>query len=203
MLAYPDREFTQRRHFYDQFTKLKFRGFWRKIWGQLSGSRSELLHLGKMEADLVIRERYDAGIQTVVIDQIVGSESRTRDFDRNFRPLSKHNHERWMGIAVAVDKGITLPLIELIQVGRFYFVRDGHHRLSVARLFGQKEMEAIVTIWDTEAGIEDALTSTPRRDYFVHLADRMKEQLRRVLDNFNRPSGGFAGGAGTPALMGS
>ncbi len=203
MLAYPDTEFTQRRHFYDQFSKLKFRGFWRKVWGQLSGSRSDLLHLGKMEADLGIRERYDAGIQTVVINQIVGSESRTRDFDRNFRPLNRHNHERWLGIALAVDKGIPLPLIELIQVGSFYFVRDGHHRLSVARLFGQKEMEAIVTIWETEFGLGDALTATPRRDYFLHVVGRMKEQLRRILDGFNRPGGGFATGAGTPALLGS
>jgi len=35
-----------------------------------------------------------------------------------------------------------LPPVELIQVGGCYFVRDGHHRISVARSFGQQYIEA-------------------------------------------------------------
>jgi len=37
--------------------------------------------------------------------------------------------------------------VELIQVGDVYFVRDGHHRISVARALGQRDVEAEVTLW--------------------------------------------------------
>ena len=29
-----------------------------------------------------------------------------------------------------------------------YFVRDGHHRISVARARGQRAIDAVVTVWD-------------------------------------------------------
>jgi hypothetical protein len=42
-----------------------------------------------------------------------------------------------------------LPPVELIQVGDVYFVRDGHHRISVARMMGQDSIDAEVTVWET------------------------------------------------------
>jgi len=44
--------------------------------------------------------------------------------------------------------GVTLPLVDLVQVGDVYFVRDGHHRISVARAFGQESIDAQVTVWE-------------------------------------------------------
>jgi hypothetical protein len=38
----------------------------------------------------------------------------------------------------------------LIQVGPTYYVRDGHHRVSVARMMGQEEIDAEVTVWKIE-----------------------------------------------------
>jgi hypothetical protein len=40
-----------------------------------------------------------------------------------------------------------LPPVALIQVGDVYFVRDGHHRISVARALGRNQIEAKVTAW--------------------------------------------------------
>jgi hypothetical protein len=40
-----------------------------------------------------------------------------------------------------------LPPVNLVQINNLYFVRDGHHRISVARMMGQVEIEAEVTIW--------------------------------------------------------
>jgi hypothetical protein len=51
-------------------------------------------------------------------------------------------------VAKARLKGVTLPPVELIQVGDVYFVRDGHHRISVARAFGQEHVDAEVTVWE-------------------------------------------------------
>jgi hypothetical protein len=39
-------------------------------------------------------------------------------------------------------------MVELIQVGDLYFVRDGHHRISVARAWGQATIDAEVTVWE-------------------------------------------------------
>jgi hypothetical protein len=81
----------------------------------------------------------------VPMDQIQGSEGREHDFDLDFNPLQSHNMDRWVNVAVARQLGISLPPVELVQVGQIYFVRDGHHRISVAKALGQREIEAEVT----------------------------------------------------------
>jgi hypothetical protein len=99
-------------------------------------------------ADLVPVDR--AGIRTVPISKIRGSEGRSEDFDREFHPLRLHNQGRWLSVATARQRGVVLPPVELIQIGDIYFVRDGHHRISVAKAFGQEEIEAEVTVWETD-----------------------------------------------------
>jgi hypothetical protein len=39
---------------------------------------------------------------------------------------------------------VNLPAVDLIKVNGTYFVRDGHHRVSVARFFGQRHIDANV-----------------------------------------------------------
>jgi hypothetical protein len=91
-----------------------------------------------------------AGLQTVLIRHIRGSESRPKDFDADFRPLESRTGERWLSIARARLQGVTLPPIELMRVGDAYFVRDGHHRRSVARALGEEFIEAQITVWMTK-----------------------------------------------------
>jgi hypothetical protein len=43
---------------------------------------------------------------------------------------------------------VTLPAVDLIQIGDVYFVRDGHHRISVGRAMGQEIIDAEVTVWE-------------------------------------------------------
>jgi hypothetical protein len=89
---------------------------------------------------------YHAGVRSVPIDKIVGSEGRSKDFDALFRPLDSHSRHRWQRIAEARQKGISLPPVELIQVGEVYYVRDGHHRISVARMLDQEHIDAEVQV---------------------------------------------------------
>jgi hypothetical protein len=89
---------------------------------------------------------YHAGVRPVPINKIVGSEGRSEDFDALFRPLGNHNRHRWQRVAEARQKGISLPPVELIQVGDVYYVRDGHHRISVARMLGQEHIDAEVQV---------------------------------------------------------
>ncbi len=85
------------------------------------------------------------GMQSIALDSIVGSVDRTRDFDRRFRPTSAVSRERWQRIAAAQRRGDAMPPIDVYRVGDMHFVRDGHHRVSVAKALRWKVIEALVT----------------------------------------------------------
>jgi hypothetical protein len=113
----------------------------------LTQRSSDLINLTELETNSRVENRYSAGIQMVAIDQIQGSQGRCRDFDRAFYPRQDHSENRWLRVATARELGMALPPVELVQVGNIYFVRDGHHRISVARALGQTEIEAEVRVW--------------------------------------------------------
>lgn len=129
------------------YTRARDRGRRAQFWSTLTGRSKGLFDLAGVEADCSVTTSYDAGLQTVSIDRIRGSEGRVHDFDCDFYPLKDYNRERWLGIASARDRGKALPPVALIQVGDLYFVRDGHHRISVACAIGQQHVEAVVVVW--------------------------------------------------------
>jgi hypothetical protein len=88
--------------------------------------------------------REDAGLQIVPLDAIVGTVDRAADFDRGFRPTSPRLRSRWERIAAAQRRGESLPPISLYKVGDLFFVRDGHHRVSVAKSLGRQDIDAYV-----------------------------------------------------------
>ena len=118
-----------------------------QFWSGLTGRSRGLFALKQVRDVCAIKAESDGGIRTVPISQIRGSEGRASDFDRDFRPLKDYTRERWLGIAAARECGKALPLVSLVQVEDIYFVKDGHHRISVARALGQRDIEARVTIW--------------------------------------------------------
>jgi hypothetical protein len=85
------------------------------------------------------------GLQMIDVDSIVGTVDRTREFDRDFRPTTPRMRERWERIAEAQRRGESMPPIDVYRVGDLHFVRDGHHRVSVARAQGLRTIEAYVT----------------------------------------------------------
>lgn len=85
------------------------------------------------------------GLQLVPLDAIIGSVDKVRDFDRRFRPTSDKSRARWERIARASRVGEEIPPIDVYKLGDYYFVRDGHHRVSVARALRLKLIEAEVT----------------------------------------------------------
>jgi hypothetical protein len=118
-----------------------------RIWAKLQGQPRQLRDLTAVAASGAVGDRRAARTQAVPIHQICGSEGRCEDFDSAFRPLKAHTQDRWLNVARAFLGGHSLPPVELIQIGAAYFVRDGHHRISVAAAIGQKEIDAVVTIW--------------------------------------------------------
>ena len=85
------------------------------------------------------------GNMTVPLKKIQGSEGRSTDFDRFFNPIHENSLQRWANVAAVQIMGQSLPAVELLQVDGIYYVRDGHHRISVARAMGQAYIDATVT----------------------------------------------------------
>jgi hypothetical protein len=94
------------------------------------------------------------GEQPIPLDSIVGTVDRSREFDRSFRPTSPRVRERWQRINLAQRKGQALPPIDVYRIGELHFVKDGHHRVSVARAFGHRDINAYVTEVLTQVGAD-------------------------------------------------
>ena len=116
-------------------------------WSVRGRRADRLFALSEVEDACNVQARCHAGIRNVAIGQIRGSESRCNDFDGDFNPSQDHCMSRWLRVAAARDRGKVLPPVVLVQVGDIYFVRDGHHRISVAHALGQLDIEAEVTVW--------------------------------------------------------
>ena len=100
----------------------------------------------------------ELGLQVIRLDSIVGSVGRTRDFDRNFRPTSGRSRKRWERIAGAQRRGESMPPIDVYRIGELHFVKDGHHRVSVARALGHEDIDAYVTEVHTRVGADRSIT---------------------------------------------
>jgi len=85
------------------------------------------------------------GLKTIRLDRIVGTVDSHHDFDRRFRPTSTRVRERWENLALAQRRGAAMPPIDVYKVGDMYFVKDGHHRVSIALATGQTTIDAYVT----------------------------------------------------------
>jgi hypothetical protein len=64
-------------------------------------------------------------------------------FDGESRP-SKLAQPRWERVWMAEHRGTVLPPITVVRVRDGYAVRDGHHRVSVARARGAVTIDASV-----------------------------------------------------------
>lgn len=142
----------------------------------ITGRPNGLLSLGEVDAKCDIGARRHAGVRTVPISEIRGSESRCKDFDRDFNPLQDHTAGRWRGIAKAREEGKALPPVDLVKVGDVYFVLDGHHRISVAQTLGQMEIDAKVTEWQVDGPLpwesaEDVAQETAVGRFFRQVSE--------------------------------
>ncbi len=132
----------------DQFQEMRSKGCLRKFLAALRGRSTALKDLEKLAAQNHVTGRRYAGLRVVPLAEIWGSEGRTRDFDNEFHPLRSHTLSRWLSVMLARLADVPLPPVELIQVGDRYFVRDGHHRLSVAHALRETCIDAEVTVWE-------------------------------------------------------
>lgn len=120
------------------------KSFFRSIFKKIQGKRSGLLSFDEVRKKLEIQNQIDRGIQEIPIDQIIGSLNRYQDFDDRFLPKQTRTRGKWERIDKLKLIGELLPPVEVYQLGDFYFVIDGNHRVSVAKEKGQKFTDAHV-----------------------------------------------------------
>jgi hypothetical protein len=122
------------------------------------GDVNVILPFEEVVAALGRRGERRLGLQTIDLDSIVGTVDRQREFDRRFRPTSGRVRPRWERINVAQRRGDPMPPIDVYRIGELHFVKDGHHRVSVARALGHRDINAYVTEVLTQVGADRTIT---------------------------------------------
>ncbi len=151
----------------EDFSKARGRAFLSRIHNFLEPDKDRLLSFNDVKEILKPKNETYRGMQVVPLDLIVGSEGRYRDFNKYFLPKADHLRARWERVDVAHLKDIILPPIQLYEIGGVYFVRDGNHRVSVARIKGTASIDAEVTSLSSEIQIEPSMSADELRQAVV------------------------------------
>jgi hypothetical protein len=138
----------------------------------ITGRPSDLLPFEEVRQNLRLQDSTYKGLQEIEVDKIVGSVGRYRDFTRTFLPKSDLVERRWRRVDAVTHDLLGTPPIEVYKIGDVYFVRDGNHRVSVARAHNVETIEAYVIEYKTPVPIEntddmdDILLRLGRKKFF-------------------------------------
>lgn len=130
-----------------EFDRARWRGFWEIVRGRLTRNDVCLLSFNEVVSRFGAGQAVELGIQDIPVKAIVGSVGRRQEFTRHFLPRvgDRHSRERWRNIFTLAVTGVGLPPIQVFKFGEAYFVKDGHHRVSVARYMNWTTIQAYVT----------------------------------------------------------
>jgi S-adenosylmethionine:diacylglycerol 3-amino-3-carboxypropyl transferase len=132
-----------RSHLVQLYWKEMCDGQWRRFLDRLLRRRPTLEPLRGAPTESAGARAY-AGLRAVPLEAIRGTEEQAPAFDRTFHPIGERPRQRWLSIAEARLQGMPLPPVQLTEKDGAYYVRDGHHRISVARALGESFIEAEV-----------------------------------------------------------
>ena len=151
----------------NDFSRARGKAVLSQIQHFLNTDRDRLLSFNDVKDILKPKNEVYKGNQTVPIKMIVGSEGRYHDFNKFFLPRKEHLRYRWQRVDEAHIKDIILPPIRLYEIGGVYFVRDGNHRVSVAKTQGVEFIDADVISLSTEINIKPSMTTEELRDALI------------------------------------
>ncbi len=169
----------------EDFNKARSKASISRILNALTPEKQDLLSLEDIRSLIKPKSETYLGMKVVEINLIVGSEGRYNDFNRTFLPKREFIRNRWENVDKAHLKAIILPPIKLYQIGGAYFVRDGNHRVSVAKLKGVMSIDAEVIRLDTEIPLGPELTrSEIEKEIIKYEKDRVftKTELSKVIN---------------------
>ena len=150
------------RNFYQEgrskFQSIQNKVFWQAVLNHLIGRHSELMKFDEIRSRLHLHEEHYEGVHDVSLDHIVGSVGRYKDFTATFLPKKGSMKDRWSRIYALANSMEGPPPIELYKVGDAYFVRDGNHRVSVARELGATSIQAHVVEMPTTVPLRPGMS---------------------------------------------
>ncbi len=114
------------------------------ILNRIRGENAQLLSYEDVIHQLQGRELPGRELRQIRLDAVVGSVARYKDFTRTFLPKEDNQRDRWSRVKLLMTRS-GLPPIEVYDINGNYFVKDGNHRVSVAREMGLETIEAYVT----------------------------------------------------------
>jgi ParB-like nuclease domain len=112
---------------------------------RLRGWSEECMRLPVYDETAARSSRPSRGRREIPVDAIFATTepNRSFQFDSDFRPNGQ-TRARWQSVFLAHLRGAVLPPISVVQVGDSYAIRDGHHRVSVAKALGAVTIDAVV-----------------------------------------------------------
>lgn len=134
----------------DDFLKARNKALFNTIQHILNPDEATLISFSDVKKLLKPKNEVYKGMQVIPIELIVGSEGRYKDFDNHFFPKSNFLKLRWERVDMAHYQDINLPAISVYELGGLYFVRDGNHRVSVAKAKGIEFIDAEVVSLQSE-----------------------------------------------------
>jgi hypothetical protein len=137
-------------HVQGDFDRARTQEIFSNIISIIANDNDELLSLNDVKSLLKSNSLVYKGVMPIKLSNIVGSEGRYRDFNRHFLPKHTHLRQRWESIDLAHYNQTNLPPITVYEIGGLYFVRDGNHRVSVAKSQGVEFIDAEVTSLNSE-----------------------------------------------------
>lgn len=142
----------------EDFSKARAQGRMQELLSTLRWKNNELLSFYEVTKLLKPKKETYRGIMPIPVAQVIGSESRYHDFTLAFYPRKEMLRSRWQSIDEAHLREIQLPPISVYKLGDCFFVRDGNHRVSVAKSQGVEFIDAEVVELDAEISLEPGLT---------------------------------------------
>jgi nucleotide-binding universal stress UspA family protein len=127
------------------FRRARRQAVMNEIIARLTGKPADLYSYEEVRQKLKVVESSNQQLKDIPLDAIVGSVGRYSDFTRDFLPRRDSAQERWSRVMAAMSSLTGVPPIEAYQIGDVFFVKDGNHRVSVARQMGSTHIEGYVT----------------------------------------------------------
>jgi len=144
----------------DDYKKARRGASVQELLARLAGNDegTELHSYDEVRQQLQAIEKSAEHLEDIPLDAIVGSVGRYHDFTRKFLPKASINQDRWARV-MASSQGLSgLPPIDVYRIGEVYFVRDGNHRVSVARQMDSTAIQAYVTNVETKVDLTPDFT---------------------------------------------
>jgi|YelNatPaOPRAMG01_1025707.scaffolds.fasta_scaffold03548_3 nucleotide-binding universal stress UspA family protein len=160
----------------NEFYRARNQAQLKEIIARLRGETNQLLNYDEVRKRLHAQGAIDRGLKEIPITSIIGSCGRYNDFTRDFLPKKDSIKDRWARVRTAVTGVRGLPPIEVYKIGDAYFVKDGNHRVSVARQLGMAYIQAYVTEVHSRVPLSPEITpdSLIIAEEYVHFLEKTR-----------------------------